>query len=382
MGVMQCPREQAEDVLARQVGCLVSACWPAVWPRPLGEPQLLCPFIARHVVANVSGIGEPRGRHCGNSAAVSTRPASVLRVGLVGAGRWGANYLRALPNTPGVRLDCVCDVDRGALDRAASIAPHVSTTGDIETLLALVDAVVVATPTASHAELALRILDAKKHVLVEKPLATDVASALAVIERAALREKALVVGHLTLLHPALARLRELLEAQAIGRLRRIEVTRSSTGAAHRRDSALWSLGPHDVANVLFVTGAVEASVRDAWESNEVAGIELDLRGVPVQMAWSRTATTPERRLSILGASGSLHFDEIRGALLLERAGVTTEVSAAGAHDLLGRQCLAFAEAAAGKPTVAGRAFQVVRVLEQAQARLDHAGAVQKLSAPL
>ncbi len=313
---------------------------------------------------------------------MSTRPASVLRVGLVGAGRWGANYLRALPNTPGVRLDCVCDVDRGALDRAASIAPHVSTTGDIETLLALVDAVVVATPTASHAELALRILDAKKHVLVEKPLATDVASALAVIERAALREKALVVGHLTLLHPALARLRELLEAQAIGRLRRIEVTRSSTGAAHRRDSALWSLGPHDVANVLFVTGAVEASVRDAWESNEVAGIELDLRGVPVQMAWSRTATTPERRLSILGASGSLHFDEIRGALLLERAGVTTEVSAAGAHDLLGRQCLAFAEAAAGKPTVAGRAFQVVRVLEQAQARLDHAGAAQKLSAPL
>jgi predicted dehydrogenase len=276
----------------------------------------------------------------------------------------------------------VCDVDGAALERVRSLMPHVLTTTDVDKLLQLADAIVVATPSTSHASLALRCLDAGKHVLVEKPLATDMVSALSVIERAAAREKALVVGHLTLLHPALTRLRELLEVEAIGPLRRIDVTRTSAGAQHRRDSALWSLGPHDVANVLFVTGISEPIVRDAWESKEAAGLELDLRGLPVHMAWSRAATNPERKLSILGSGGALHFDEIRGALSIERGGRTEEIAAAAGLDLLARQCEAFAGAAMGRPTLAGRAFQVVRVLEQAQAKLDVRGAEQKLSASL
>jgi len=255
---------------------------------------------------------------------------------------------------------------------------------ELESLLSVVDAVVIAAPSATHAQLAMDCLDAGKHVLVEKPLATDVASACAVIERAEATRKTLLVGHLTLCHPALLELRRVLASGVIGTVQRIEVTRTSNGARHRRDSALWSLGPHDIANVLFATQSAAARVREAWaDSHDDAGIELELdSGALARMTWSRSATNSERRLAIEGSAGTLLFDETGGALQLQRAGIARELTPdCGGPSLLERQCAQFVREIVD-PTAAqlGLALQVVRILAAAQARLDRQVPEQKLRA--
>ncbi len=308
--------------------------------------------------------------------------ANDLRIGLVGAGRWGTNYLRVLPTTAGASLGAVCDPDPAVRARVAGLG--VVVTAEMDELFPMVDAVVIAAPSALHAKLSLRALDAGKHVLVEKPLATDVAAAGEVIERAAAAEKTLLVGHLTLCHPALLKLRDQLAAGVVGELKAIDVARTSVGARHRRDSALWALGPHDIANVLFASGSSNARVREAWaQGHDEAGIDLELdHGVLARMTWSRCSASAGRRMLVQGSDGSLVFDELSGGLLLERAGLVTELAVGECvPSLLHRQCAAFVRAIL-EPSTEGpsAALQVVRILAAAQARLDRPVSEQKLSA--
>lgn len=298
-------------------------------------------------------------------------------------GRWGGNYLRALPKTPGLQLVAACDLDGGALLRASDAAPDVQTMTELGSLLPLVDAVVIATPSDTHADLALLCLDAGKHVLVEKPLATDLVAASAVVARAETKARTLAVGHVTLCHPILATLRDHVASGTVGLTKRIEVLRTSSGARHRRDSALWALGPHDIANVLFVSGASSVRVTDAWRrGNDEASLELSLdHGVPARMRWSRASATVQRQLVVEGADGRLVFDETAGTLELQRAGLVREIARAEPGlDLLQVQCARFEEAirAAASPQT-GCALQVVRILAAAQDRRVSASE-QKLSA--
>jgi predicted dehydrogenase len=377
----------SKNVLPRDERGLVRGFRPSIGPRPRGERRFGGVVCERHVQSerSLGAIREPRARRCGNSAAVNTRPASHLRVGLVGAGRWGANYLRALPATPGVELACVFDHAHDALERARAALPTIVVADDLEMLLALVDAVVIATPSTTHAELAMRCLDAGKHVLVEKPLSTDPASAAAAISLAAERGLVLLVGHLTLCNPALALLRDAIASGLIGRAQSFNATRTSDGARHRRDSALWSLGPHDVANVLFVSGATPTRVRDAWSDGpDGAGIELDLStGSVARMRWSRSSAAAERSLVVEGTRGCLVFDEARGSLELQCDDDVRELVSIPPGGLLDRQCAQFV-AAARDPSLAvpATALLVVRVLAAAQARLDRPAADQALSATL
>lgn len=308
----------------------------------------------------------------------------VVRVGVVGVGRWGANYLRALPKTSGLRLVAACDADSAALGNVAEAAPRLDLVGDLNDLLPLVDAVVLATPSDTHAALAIRCLDAGKHVLVEKPLATDLGAASAVVARAEANERTLFVGHVTLCHPVLAMLRNVVAAGSIGPVRRIDAVRTSSGARHRRDSALWALGPHDIANVLFVSGASAVRVADVWRrGTDEARLELELdQGVPARMRWSRAALTAQRQLLVEGADGRLVFDEMLGSLELHRGGVVREIARAEPGlDLLRLQCERFLDAIRQDacPQVAA-AVQVVRILAVAEGRRSQASE-QKLSVP-
>ena len=98
-----------------------------------------------------------------------------IKVGIVGLGYWGPNRLRALMDIPGAEVSHICDLDAERLDRAARRCPSALATDDLEQLLGdqSVDAVVIATPAASHFELTTRCLKAGKHVFVEKPLAAS-----------------------------------------------------------------------------------------------------------------------------------------------------------------------------------------------------------------
>jgi predicted dehydrogenase len=128
---------------------------------------------------------------------------AIVRVGVVGLGYWGPNLARNMAALAGVELSWCCDADEQRRERLAATHRSTRFTADLDDLLAdeKLDAIVLATPVATHAELAQRVLRAGKHCFVEKPLAQSTADAQAVVEAARVADRILMVGHLLEYHP-------------------------------------------------------------------------------------------------------------------------------------------------------------------------------------
>src|SRR3989442_1566206 len=144
-------------------------------------------------------------------ACASLTSVQRIRVAVVGAGAWGLNHIRVLAGEPSCELVAIADPDALAADRARQLAA-VEWVRDPEQVFAdaAIDAVVIASPSPTHARLARSALAANKHVLVEKPLALDLEDARAAARAARGCNRVAMVGHLMVYHPAVVRLRQLL----------------------------------------------------------------------------------------------------------------------------------------------------------------------------
>src|SRR4051812_15310674 len=131
--------------------------------------------------------------------------ARKLRVGLIGYGYWGPNLLRNLVAHGGVELAGVVEAKADARARCASLYPHIPLFGSVDEFLGKggVDAVVIATPPATHRELAVKCLQAGAHVMVEKPLALSTADCDLILEAAAKASRYVMVDHTFVFHPAI-----------------------------------------------------------------------------------------------------------------------------------------------------------------------------------
>src|SRR5436305_3898450 len=150
--------------------------------------------------------------HCTlDEASMSERP---LRIGVVGLGYWGPNLARNFAAIPGCELAWCCDTSPEARSRIGTAIPTVRVASDIDELLRDpgLDAIAIATPVPSHAELAVRVLEAGKHCLVEKPLAQALADAQRVVTAAEASGRTLMVGHLLEYHPGVQQLRSLADS--------------------------------------------------------------------------------------------------------------------------------------------------------------------------
>ena len=189
----------------------------------------------------------------------------MTSVGVVGLGYWGPNLARNFDLLPDAELAWLCDASDEALERWGAAFPSARTTSSIDDLLAddALDAVVVATPVPTHAELALRVLGAGKHCFVEKPLARSEEEAAAVVEAAGSAGRVLMVGHLLEYHPGIERLAELVRSGELGELRYIYSNRLNLGKHRPDENALWSLGAHDLSVILLLAGE-EPRARTPW----------------------------------------------------------------------------------------------------------------------
>ncbi|MGY8687780.1 MAG: Gfo/Idh/MocA family oxidoreductase [Verrucomicrobiales bacterium] len=134
---------------------------------------------------------------------------SKLRIGVAGVGAIGQNHARVLSELPQAELTVIFDTDAA---RAAEIAERygAQVATDLDTFASLVDAATVATPTVTHAEIGGYLIDAGKHVLIEKPITTTVEDARMLVERARLQKCILQVGHIERFNPVMAMLEEQL----------------------------------------------------------------------------------------------------------------------------------------------------------------------------
>lgn len=181
-------------------------------------------------------------------------------IGLVGCGLWGRNHLRVLDEL-GV-LAAVCDPDVQRLSEIEATYPGVSVETDLERLLGRPDikGLIVASPAATHAHVALRALEAGKDVLVEKPMALAPREGETLVATAARLGRILAVGHVLEYHPAVTKLRELIAEGALGRIWYLYSNRLNLGRIRTEENALWSFAPHDIAIMLRLLGRTPIDV--------------------------------------------------------------------------------------------------------------------------
>ena len=246
----------------------------------------------------------------------------MTKVGVVGAGRWGRNIIRACDKL-GV-LDSVCEANEAALSAVAMDYPGVNLEFEIASLLERdIDAVVIAAPPVVHAELALRAIAAGKHVFVEKPLAMTIDDAAAVVRAAGVREVTLFVGHILLYHPAVQRMLELIREGAIGSVRHVRSRRLSWGTLRSNENVWWSFAPHDIALALEifgeapqkVTGSFSAFIRPQIADFAYADLTFTRRrSAHIETCWLDPDKTS--RLDVFGETGVLRLiDSREGATL-------------------------------------------------------------------
>jgi predicted dehydrogenase len=248
-----------------------------------------------------------------------------IRVAIAGIGYWGINWVRTLAQEPRARVTWLCDPRPEAQRRASAIATEARATDSFAALLDAddVDAVVLATPAVSHAELACQALRAGKHVLVEKPLALSEEDAQAVARAAAEAERTLMVGHLMVYHPAVEYLSVLVDSGELGDIRYLYATRVNLGRARRDENALWSFGPHDLSMIDLLLGVAPTSVWATGESYLRPGVEdvvylhmrfPERRMAHVHLSW--LDPRKERRLTVVGSRKMVVFDDVSADKLM------------------------------------------------------------------
>ena len=243
-----------------------------------------------------------------------------LRIAVVGLGYWGPNLARNFAAIPGCELAWCCDPSPEARERIAASFPQVRTSADLAEVLAddTLDAVALATPVVSHADLAVRVLEAGKHCFVEKPLAQSVADAERVVATADECRRVLMVGHLLEYHPGVQQLKQLTDSGELGdRIYYIYGNRLNLGKLRADENALWSLGAHDVSVVLYLAGEEPWEVVAHGESYVQQRVEDVVfcfmrfpSGLSAHLHLSWLDPHKERRFTVVGSRRMATFDDM------------------------------------------------------------------------
>lgn len=197
---------------------------------------------------------------------MSSQPKTIT-VGVIGAGYWGPNLVRNFATLPQCQLKVVCDQDRQALDRLRPLYPQLQFSLDWREILDWpeIQAVVIATPTSTHYEMALEALKRDKDLFVEKPLASTVKEAEGLLAEAEKRGRILMVGHLMLFHPALLRLKALIQQGELGEILYLYFRRVNLGKIRKNENVLLSFAPHDISMALYL---LECEPTEVWARGE------------------------------------------------------------------------------------------------------------------
>jgi predicted dehydrogenase len=243
----------------------------------------------------------------------------VIGVVVIGAGHWGPNLIRAVDDNPEASVRWVVDRDAGRLAqvrihfpdiRTAQVPDEVWTADDI-------DAVVIATPTSTHADVAEAALRAGKHVMVEKPITDDAARAAELTELARASGLVLMVGHVFLFHGGVQAVRQLVADGELGRVFHISMVRTNLGPIRVDVDAAWDLASHDIsiANYWLGAGPESASaIGGSWINPGLAdAVFMTLRYpneilVNLHVSWLNPRKV--RDITVVGDRKMLTFDDM------------------------------------------------------------------------
>ena len=187
----------------------------------------------------------------------------LANVAVIGCGLWGKNLVRNFNNLQ--VLKAICELDNQTRRVISKQYQELQTYKTLDEVLndSEIDAVAIATPVCSHYKIAMKCLNANKHVYVEKPIATSSEEAFELNEVANSKELVLMVGHLLLYHPAVNRLKGLISEGYLGKICHIQSDRLNYNPLINDISVLWDLAPHDISMMSFVLDIDPVAVKSA-----------------------------------------------------------------------------------------------------------------------
>jgi predicted dehydrogenase len=283
--------------------------------------------------SNGSGNGHGNGNghdaesgHAGETAAALSDLASRNRIvrgpaplgtAVIGYGYWGPNLARNIAECPQLKLEALCDQDATQLQLFRQRHPDARAMRELDAVLVdpAIEAVVIATPPQSHHALAKRALEAGKHVLVEKPLATRLDDAHELAELAAANERVLMPGHTFIYSPAVNTVRDLIRSGVVGDIHFITSSRMNLGK-YNGDGVVCDLAPHDLSILLYWLEQPVVEVAASGSSvlrqgvPETAFMTLTFaqgQTANVQISW--LAPRKLRQMIVVGSQRMVQYDD-------------------------------------------------------------------------
>lgn len=242
-----------------------------------------------------------------------------LGVAVLGCGYWGVNYVRVFNELPGARVVAICDQRMARLEEIGKRFPGAALATDLDQVLQMeeVDAVVICTGATTHFDVANRCIASGKHVLVEKPLTTNVEHAEALIEQAKAEGVTLMVGHTFLYNAGVQTVKDYLGRADMGPIYYLYSCRTNLGPIRQDVNALWDLAPHDVSIFNYLldsaplwVSAVGANVlKNARE--DVGFVSLGYRDNiigNIHVSWADP--NKERELVVVGSNKRIVFNDL------------------------------------------------------------------------
>ena len=238
------------------------------------------------------------------------------KIAVIGSGYWGRNLVRNFYQL-GV-LACVCDRSPESLADIKDKFPEVTVSSSFEQVIADagIDAVAIATPAEMHYSMVCKALAAGKDVFVEKPLCLTADYGEDLVQRARAANAVLMVGHLLWYHPAILKIKEMVDNGELGRLQYIYSHRLNLGKIRREENILWSFAPHDISVILGLVGENPDQVTAGggnYLSPEIADVTLSQlsfpSGVRAHIFVSWLHPFKEQRLVVVGDRCMVVFDD-------------------------------------------------------------------------
>lgn len=243
----------------------------------------------------------------------------MLTIATVGYGYWGPNVARNAYQNPNLKLKYICDKKPERLELAKKLyAESVSYVEDYSEVLAdpEIDLVALAVETSAHYDLAKMALNAGKHVYVEKPFTDNVAQAEELRELAKKKNLKLHVDHIMVYHPAIKKIKEVVDSGAVGEIIYFDCARLNLGNVKNDVSSMWDLSVHDLAIIDYISNGAKVeyvralgdSVYSKKESITFLSIKYDNFIANLRANW--ISPIKERKLILAGTKKMIVYDDV------------------------------------------------------------------------
>lgn len=245
--------------------------------------------------------------------------SDAVRVGVIGVGYWGPNLLRNFNNLANAEAKWAADLNKDRLRHIGRLYPGVKTTQDYQEILKDpdVEAVVVATPADSHCRISCEVLDAGKHVFIEKPMAISAEECRIINDKAKEAGKLVMVGHTFLFNSAVYKIKQLIESGELGQIFYVYINRVNLGLFREDCNVVWDLAPHDIAILNWLLNATPRSLTAVGSSYVQPGIEdvafLNLQypeNVMAHLHVSWLDPNKVRTITVVGSKKMLVYDDV------------------------------------------------------------------------